>query len=170
MLSTILSCRKCGWRTTCGEDELARRLRTLGLLRRSPHPPTELVSELLRVNAHRLTCDTCHSVGLAIVEADDGGPASLYSPVILAGSENDGDWQQARLCQICREPIDPDRLEIFLDAKRCAKCQNTADQGAEADLPEFCPKCGALLEMRVSRGGGITRYRQFCTGQPSCRL
>ncbi len=165
-LSIILDCDNCNWRTVCGEDELARRLRTLGLLRRSPHPPTELVSELLRVNAHRLACDTCHSVGLAIVEADDGGPLVMNS----SSEDTDGDWQQARLCQICREPIDPDRLEIFPDAKRCATCQNASDQGAEADLPEFCPKCGALLEMRVSRGGGITRYKQFCTGQPPCRL
>ncbi|MDZ4657476.1 MAG: TraR/DksA C4-type zinc finger protein [Bythopirellula sp.] len=167
MLSTILACGKCGWRTTCGEDEIARRLRTLGLLRRSPHPPAELVSELLRVNAHRLTCDTCHNPGLAIVGADGGDP---HSPAILAGSEDVGDWQQAVLCQICREPIPPERVEIFPDAKRCAKCQDLADRGAEPVAPEFCPKCGALLEMRVSRGGGITRYKQFCTGQPPCRL
>lgn len=166
MLNAILCCRKCGWRTVCGEDELARRLRTLGLLRRSPHPPSELVNELLRVNVHRLACDTCHNVGLAIVEADDGDPLDIPSFY----DTGDADWQQARLCQFCRRPIDPDRLEIFPDAKRCAKCQNVADQGAEADVPEFCPKCGALLEMRVSRGGGITRYKQFCTGQPACRL
>ena len=160
-MPSILVCTKCGWRTTCGEDELARRLRILGLLRRSPHPPVELVSELLRVNVHRLQCDACHGTGLAIVGADDGGPS---------GSRDDSDWQQAVICQICREPIPPERVEIFPDAKRCAKCQDLADRGAEPTAPEYCPKCGALLEMRVSRGGGITRYKQFCTGQPPCRL
>jgi hypothetical protein len=165
MLSTILACAKCGWRTTCGEDELARRLRTLGLLRRSPHPPAELVSELLRVHVHRLSCDACHNTG-------------LYSPAVSAGawagsqavSDDDGDWQQARICEVCREPISPDRLEVFPTAKRCAKCQDLADRGAEPDPIEYCPKCGEVLEMRVSGGGGITRYKQFCTGNPPCRL
>jgi predicted nucleic-acid-binding Zn-ribbon protein len=163
MLSTILACAKCGWQTTCGEDELARRLRTLGLLRRAPHPPTELVSELLRLNVHRLACDACHYTG-------------LYSPAVSAGAgamadyEDDGDWQQASICEVCREPISPDRLEVFPTARRCAKCQDLADRGVEAAPIEYCPKCGAALEMRVSRGGGITRYKQFCTGNPPCRL
>jgi hypothetical protein len=161
MLSTILACAKCGWRTTCGEDELARRLRALGLLRRSPHPPTELVSELLRVNIHRLPCDACHNT-------------ALYSPAVSAGlsaePDDDGDWQQARICEVCREPISPDRLEVFPTARRCAKCQDLADRGTEPVVIEFCPKCGAVLEMRVSRGCGITRYKQFCTGNPPCRL
>jgi hypothetical protein len=159
MLSTILACSKCGWRTTCGEDEIARRLRTLGLLRRSPHPPTELVSELLKVYVHRLSCDACHSTG-------------LYSPAVPAGSDvdDDGDWQQARICEICRESISPDRLKVFPTAKRCVKCQDIADRGAEPDPIEYCPKCGAVLEIRVSCGGGITRYKQFCTGNPPCRL
>jgi ssDNA-binding Zn-finger/Zn-ribbon topoisomerase 1 len=166
MLSNILACDKCGWRTVCGEEELARRLRTLGLLRRSPHPPEELVGELLRVNVHRLACDACHQVGLIIGEAGDGRrPGS--APF---ADEDDGDWQQAVICQICRQPIPPERLEVFPDATRCAKCQSIADRGAEPAPPEFCPKCGALLEMRVSRGGGITRYKQFCTGNPPCRL
>lgn len=165
MLSTILACSKCGWRTVCGEEELARRLRSLGLLRRSPHPPPELVSELLRVNVHRLACDACHHVDVSIAAHSDGGPrrGSL-------SDEDDGDWQQAVICQICRQPIPPERLEVFPDATRCAKCQAVADRGAEPAPPEFCPKCGALLEMRVSRGGGITRYKQFCTGNPPCRL
>ena len=34
----------------------------------------------------------------------------------------------------------------------------------------FCPRCGSLVEIRVSRGSGITRYRRFCTGDPPCRL
>jgi hypothetical protein len=166
MLSTILACSKCQWRTVCGEEELARRLRTLGLLRRSPHPPSELVSELLRLNAHRLTCDACQHVGLTIVADSDGGRLGTAS----LAQEDDGDWQQAVICQICREPISPERLEIFPNSKRCAKCQDLADRGAEPEPPEFCPKCGALLEMRVSQGGGITRYKQFCTGSPPCRL
>lgn len=166
MLSTILACSKCQWRTVCGEEELARRLRTLGLLRRAPFPPPELLSELLRLNIHRLTCDACHHVGLIVAGADDSRSRDWVS---IAG-EDDGDWQQAVICQICQQPIPPERLEIFPNAARCAKCQDLADRGAEPAPVEYCPKCGALLEMRVSRGGGITRYKQFCTGSPPCRL
>ena len=165
MLSTILVCGKCGWRTVCGEDELARRLRVLGLLRRSPHPPPELVSELLRVNIHRLRCDACREPGLALVTGD-GSPRSKLARV----DDDEGDWQQAVLCQVCHEPIPPERLEVLPNATRCAVCQTLADRGGEPAPVEYCPKCGALLEMRVSRVSGITRYKQFCTGNPPCRL
>lgn len=163
MLSAILSCSKCGWRTVASEDELARRLRILGLLRRSPHPPPEIVTELLRANAYRLACDACHQTGLTIVGADDGGPLGNRAT-------DEGDWQQAVVCQICREPIPLERLEVFPKAKCCAKCQDVADKIGDPAAPEFCPRCGALLEIRVSRAGGITRYKQFCTGNPPCRL
>jgi hypothetical protein len=36
--------------------------------------------------------------------------------------------------------------------------------------PEYCPHCGSLVELRTTRGSGITRDRRFCTGNPSCRL
>lgn len=162
MLSTILACSKCHWRTTCGEEELARRLRTLGLLRRSPLPPPELVSELLRVNAHRLACDACHQTGLVIVAAGDGRTSGDFF-----ADDEAGDWQQAAICQVCRQPIPPERLEVFPAATRCAKCQDLADRGAEPAPPDYCPKCGALLEIRVARTGGITRYKQFCTALPA---
>jgi len=156
MLSETLRCGKCGWRTTCGEDELARRLRKLGLLRRATHPPEEMVSELLTTNSSRLTCDACGAVGLLIAPND----------------ENEGwdDWRQTVLCQICRQPIPPERLEVFPTSKRCVACQDATDRGQTFEEPEFCPKCGALVELRVSRGGGVTRYKRFCTGEPPCQL
>jgi len=156
MLSIALTCPQCGWRTTCGVDQLATRLRTLGLLRRAPHPPEELVTELLKTNLSRLPCDQCAATGLQIADNDDAHP--------------DDDWQQAVTCEVCRKPIPPERLEIFPTASRCVDCQNLADTGQEQDEPDFCPKCGALVELRVSRGSGTTRYKLFCTGNPPCRL
>lgn len=154
MISSLLSCPNCNWQTTCGEEQIATRLRTLGLLRRAPNPPEELVAELLRSNVSRLSCDQCASIGLLIAPADD----------------RDDDWQQAVVCEVCRKPIPLERLEIFPKAKRCVACQDVADRGEDQDEPDFCPKCGALVELRVSRASGITRYKQFCTGTPSCRL
>ncbi len=157
-MSAIIECNQCGWRTVCGHEDLARRLRNLGLLRRAPHPPADLVEELARSNLHRLVCDQCHAMGLAFVALDD------------VETDEAGDWQQAVLCEICRQPVPPERLEIFPKVRRCVSCQNASDRGMEPDAQEYCPKCGALLEVRVSQGGGVTRYKQFCTGQPPCRL
>ena len=155
MLSKQLKCPDCGWQTIGNEAELARRLRTLGLLKRAPSPPADLVCELLLTHASQLTCDACKSVGLRITDSQ---------------ADEQGDWQQAVVCEVCRQPIPPERVEIFPDARRCVTCQDVADRGAEPEEPEFCEKCGALVELRVSRGSGITRYKRFCTGSPSCRL
>lgn len=138
------------------QSEVETRLRTLGLLRRAPNPPGELVAELLRVNLSRLSCDECGCVGLALRDTDD--------------ADEWDDWQQAVLCEVCSQPISPERLEVLPEAKRCVGCQGAADRGEEVDEPDFCPKCGALVELRVSRGRGTTRYKLFCTGDPPCRL
>ena len=155
MLSARLTCPQCGWQTTCGEAEIARRLRVLGLLRRAAHPPEEMVRELLATNAARLKCDACSEAGLVSSEPE---------------ADSDDDWQQAVVCEVCRKPIPPERVEVFPDARRCVGCQDVADRGAEPDELEFCEKCGALVELRVSSGGGITRYKRLCTGSPPCRL
>jgi len=154
MLAANLTCSQCGWQTTCGEVEIARRLRVLGLLKRAANPSAELVRELLLANVRRLACDQCSSAGLVFSESN--------------AAEDWGDWQQAVVCEVCREPIPPERVEVFPEASRCMGCQDVADRGEEPEEPEFCEKCGSLVELRVSRGGGITRYKRFCTA--SCRL
>ena len=85
--------------------------------------------------------------------------------------EEPGDWQTAVFCEICREPIDPERLEAVPGTKRCAVCAAKVESGQLDEIePDYCPNCGALVEVRVSRGSGITRYKRVCTGEPPCRL
>jgi hypothetical protein len=139
-------------------------LRSLGLLRRAAHPPDELVRELLVANAGRLNCDQCRSVGLVISARSNGDFDVDFD------GEGEGDWQQAVTCEVCRVPIPPERLAVFADARRCVGCQDVADRGESPDEPEFCEKCGSLVELRVSHAGGMTRYKRFCTGIPACRL
>jgi hypothetical protein len=167
MLAANLVCLACRWQTRCGEVELARRLRTLGLFKRAADPPQELVRALLASHAAQLRCDQCGQVGLVAREASGSG-----SEIDQDGDPDDdqGDWQQAIVCQLCRQPIPPERVEVFPDAQRCAPCQDVADRGAEPEEPEFCEKCGSLVELRVSHAGGLARYKRFCTGSPSCRL
>ena len=144
--SKTLRCNSCGWQTTCGLDEVARRLRTLGLLKRAASPPDDLVCELLTANASRLVCDQCQKVGLVVGEPADAD-LDLYD-------NDDGDWQQAVVCEVCRQPIPPERVEIFPDARRCVACQDVADRGEEPEELEFCERCGSLVELRGQRGRG----------------
>lgn len=160
MLSANLKCLQCGWQTVCGEVEIVRRLRVLGQFKRATHPPEEMVRELLIANVGRLACDQCQSAGLVFSEPEESSDSHADA----------GDWQQAIVCEVCKKPIPPERVEVFPDAKRCVGCQDVADRGEEPEELEFCEKCGSLVELRVSRGGGITRYKRFCTGSPRCRL
>ena len=47
------------------------------------------------------------------------------------------DWQAAVLCEICREPIDPERLDAIPGTKRCAACQGKTEAG---QLDEIEPR------------------------------
>lgn len=156
MLSVQLECRHCQWWTLCGEAEIVRRLRAVGAFRRSAEPPEELVREVLRSHGPQLACDRCKETGLSVR--------------VDAAGDDAGEWDQVVLCEICRQPIPPERLEFNPRATRCAKCQDAADRGQSQAEPDYCPRCGAIMELRVSRGGGITRYKLFCTGNPPCRL
>lgn len=152
-----LTCSNCGWRTVCGRDDAIGRLRVMGLLRREKEPADAVVAELLIDTAPRMTCPLCKEKKLVARQA-------------LAEDDAD-DWQAAVLCEVCREPIDPERLEAMPGTKRCAKCQGKSEAGTLDEFePDYCPQCGAIVEIRVSRGSGITRYKRVCTGQPPCRL
>ena len=149
------------WRTVCGPADAASRLRLIGQLRREKEPDEDSLAELLIDAAPRMTCPGCRAKGtLHATHTDE-----------LPDEWDDRDWQAAVLCEVCREPIPPERLEVLPESRRCVTCQGQTERGTLPDEePEFCPKCGALVELRVSRGTGITRYKRFCTGVPACRL
>ena len=162
MFSIELSCRNCGWRTVCGPHEAEAQLRLIGLLRRDKDPDLDVLAELLASSAPRITCPTCKEKGT--LRATD---AAELDDELSA----DDDWQAAVLCEVCRDPIPPERLEALPNTRRCTACQGKAESGSlDIDEPDYCPKCGALVELRVSRGAGITRYKRFCTNSPPCRI
>ncbi len=159
MFSYELTCRNCGWRTICGRDDAVARLRIIGQLRREREPDDALIEALFVEGAGRMTCPLCKEKKL------------LARPSQAAVNEDDSDWQTAVLCEICREPIDPERVEAIPNTKRCASCATKVEQGQLDEIePDYCPNCGALVEVRVSSGSGITRYKRACTGNPPCRL
>jgi hypothetical protein len=156
VFSYEITCTNCGWRTVSGRDDAIARLRIIGMLRRETDPEEDVVGALLVEAAPRMTCPLCKEKKLTAQPAAD--------------EDIDDDWQAAVLCEVCREPIDPERLEALPGTKRCTACQGKAETGQLADEPDYCPNCGALIEVRVSRGSGITRYKRVCTGEPPCRL
>ena len=147
-----LQCEACTWQAVCGPLEIEKHLRSAGHLRRAERPAIELVRELLAGVAPQLLCPECGTAGLRMVPYQD-----------------EDDWATARRCEICRQPIPPERLEALPAAMRCLSCQQAEEQGRATSDVEYCPRCGAILELRVSRRGGLTRYKLFCTGQPPCR-
>jgi RNA polymerase-binding transcription factor DksA len=156
MFSFELTCRNCGWRTVCGRDDAIARLRLIGRLRREREPEDELIATLFVDAAPRMTCPLCKEKTL-FAQATNLDQAE--------------DWQTAVLCKVCREPIPAERLEAIPATKRCASCAAKAESHDLDEVdPDFCPNCGALIEIRVSRGGSITRYKRVCTGDPPCRL
>ncbi len=156
-----LSCVHCSWRTVSSEYETIKRLRSVGMLRHQAEPDEDLLAELLPLAAARMTCPACGAIGLQTGDGGDGGDADEWS---------ESGWHNAVACEICRQPIQPERLEAVPGATRCAACQTEAEAGREPEELDYCPKCGSLMMLRVGNAGGVTRYKLFCTGSPPCRL
>lgn len=143
-----LYCPACQHKKLVGYSEKLRTLHALGKLRRAKNPEPDLVQELFVTSLPQLSCSGCGSADL-----------ELRSQVV---EEEDPEfWGEARRCEVCREPLMPERLEIFPDTVRCAACLSKPDPETEDD---FCPSCGDRLTTRLA-GGGLTRYRRSC---PSC--
>ena len=138
-----LHCPICQQADRVDAECALRRLQELGKLRRENKPSSELVFELLRVTASDLTCNECGYRGLLLEEPDE-------------------DWQTTRVCNGCREPLSPDRLEIFPDATLCASCQHNTETNGDLGEQEYCPRCGGLMKLKQSGGSGLTRYRMVC--------
>ncbi|MEZ6117827.1 MAG: hypothetical protein R3C28_14830 [Pirellulaceae bacterium] len=137
-----LRCDECQWRKTVGPDDMVDRLRTMGRLRRDAKPDWEYVLELFRLESQNMTCGECGQQGL------------LVEPV----SDDFDDWGQPIKCEVCKAVIPPERIEIFPNSKRCAKCVDVSTEERE-----FCDYCGGLMKMAPSRGAGIVRYQMICS-------
>ncbi len=144
-----LTCSQCAWTTLCSDLDIIAWLQRHGRLRRAEQPGADLAAEMFRVTADRFACPECGAVGLAV-----GAP----------GEEDE--WTVGRACEVCRQPIAPERLEVFPDTRVCPACKDAEEKGESAEVPDYCPRCGAIMHLRPSRGAGISRYQMVC---PECR-
>ncbi|NQT39130.1 MAG: TraR/DksA C4-type zinc finger protein [Planctomycetes bacterium] len=147
-----LSCPACSWSETCGPPEVVAWMLRARKIRDGAPPEPEILCELFLAAASALTCPECGGAGLAVAEVDDGG-----------------DWPEPAACQGCGRPIPAERLEVLPGAELCAACQQDEEQGRGPKEVDYCPRCGSPMEVRASRGAGITRYLLVCTAIPRCR-
>ncbi|MEO8495207.1 MAG: TraR/DksA C4-type zinc finger protein [Planctomycetota bacterium] len=142
-----VTCPSCSMVERCGYAQMLTRLQSAGVMRRSKDPEPDLVRELFKSTACRFSCSTCEHVGMTVREAQD---------------DDGADWGGAVACKGCRQPIPRERLEIFPGTKLCAACQKKDDSGAN-DEPEYCPRCGNIMTVRLKNG--TSRYVMSC---PTC--
>jgi predicted RNA-binding Zn-ribbon protein involved in translation (DUF1610 family) len=148
-----LRCPACGWRETSGPAAIADRLRKLGKLRPRSEPEWAILEGLMAASAGDVACPECGRRGVGVAPAADP----------------DVKWPDVVACESCGGPIPAERLEVLPGATLCASCQGNEDRGAACGAVEYCPRCGSVMEPRLARGRGITRYVMTCTAAPPCR-
>ena len=149
-----LRCPDCGWRQTDGPAAIGQRLRRIGKVGPRSQPDWEILAALLLASTSQIECDGCGRRGVL------AGPAE--SP--------DAAWPDVVSCEACGKPIPPERLEALPGTTLCTACQSNDERGVRRpEAIEYCPRCGAPMEPKLSRDRGITRYLMTCTAVPPCR-
>lgn len=151
--SLLLRCTACNWSQALDEPGLVRWLAGHGQLRERTDTKGAMLRELALALVPGHACPRCAHVGLS---------AQLEDTDAL-------DWPTARRCEGCGGLIGELRLEVFPDARMCKPCQEQLDCGESPSTGEFCPRCGAAMIVRPSRGRGIRRYVLECSARPACR-
>jgi len=146
-----LRCSVCDWLQLCGPGMMRDWLRKVGKIRATSDMDSAILVELFCSCASQYVCPECGQHGLHVA------------------AETDEDWPQAVSCEVCSKPIPAERLAAIPGTTLCAVCQEKEEQGVDTTQPEYCPSCGALMIVRPSSSGGITRYVASCTGNPPCR-
>ncbi|MHB0959657.1 MAG: TraR/DksA family transcriptional regulator [Pirellulaceae bacterium] len=144
-----LTCSACGKHEIVGPLQMLERLRAAGMLKREKEPDWELVCELFRTQPALHSCVNC------------GSDAVLLAPYV----ERAEDWEETRRCERCQTKIPLDRLEVFPDTRLCVACQQRHDRDEPEGEPEYCPRCGTIMQLRLSRSSGIAHYLMYC---PAC--
>jgi hypothetical protein len=76
--------------------------------------------------------------------------------------EDEDAWGDVRSCERCGATIPAERLEVFPDTRLCVACQQRRDGGADEGEPEYCPRCGSIMRLQLSRKSGISRCVMRC--------
>jgi ssDNA-binding Zn-finger/Zn-ribbon topoisomerase 1 len=146
-----LSCGACGWAEQCSPVRAGEWLARAGRPRKAGLPETPILHELLRAAAPALVCPACGGAGLSSRPVAD-----------------EFDLPGERPCEACGQAIPAERVAALPKVTLCAKCAGAVERGGTPGPAEYCPRCGSLMELRPSRGAGITRYELRCTAGARC--
>jgi len=146
-----LSCRACHWAEQCSPVTAGQWLERAGRPRKAGLPETPILHELLRAAAPSLECPDCGEAGLR-----------------FARVEEDLEFATPRPCEACGKQIPAERLAALPKVKWCAACAGALERGASPGQQDYCPRCGSIMELRPSRGAGITRYELRCSSGARC--
>jgi len=149
-----LRCRGCLWNEVCGPAQMVTWLREAGKVRQGKDMELEILYEVFRASAPQFRCPKCDQVGLAVTTAVDVGAR----------------WPGAAACVKCGRPIAEERLQAVPGTNRCAACQGDQERGIRRPDKDFCPRCGAPMEVRAVTEGMRTRYVLGCSANPPCPL
>jgi hypothetical protein len=114
----------------------------------------EILFEVFRAAAGSFECPKCGGSGLAVTSTAD----------------ERAEWPGVAACAKCGRPIGSERLEAVPGTTCCAACQNDHEHGRTRADKDHCPRCGAVLEVRVVTQGDRTRYVMACSANPPCPL
>lgn len=139
-------CPHCDHHTFWGPEAMLARLREQGRMRRDKSPNIDTIWLLLESILDQVPCEACHQSGLELQDWSDDFDDDLG----------------VKPCQRCKQPIPRERLEALPGTTRCVACQGKPL--TPQDESDFCPRCGSHLSVSTSRGAGVTRYVQRCSG------
>jgi len=128
-------------------------LRKAGKVREGKAMEFEILYEVFRATAGQFDCPKCGHHGLSASNAVEAG-----------------DWPGGPECVKCGRPIGQERAEAMPGTRTCAACQQAAERGVQRQDQDYCPRCGARLEVRVVGQGNRTRYVLACSANPPCPL
>lgn len=139
-----LTCSGCGHQEVVSHEGMIERLRNVGMLRRELRPGADEVEALSSSAASRIACSEC-------------GTSGVTAEAVRA------DWESGVTCAACGRLIPAERVAAIPDTRFCVNCQDEGERGVQSEGEmEYCAKCGGLLEMRSSRGAGVTRWVMVC--------
>jgi len=142
-----LYCATCDWSEVITLSRAMVWLRRAKMSGAKSDPTPEEIRELLPVAAQRLECPDCGRQPLGIRAAED----------------DPSDWPEAAKCEVCGQPIPPERLEIMPGVKTCVACQSRDEKGEITAEVDYCPDCGSPMQLKARHGAGIARYVLYCS-------
>ena len=101
-------CTACDWQAVWGPEQMLDGLRELQILRREKQPDPQTIVLSGRRSRRAVAVRACRHAGLR------------FEP----WSDEFDDELPRRACEICGELIPKERLDIFPQATRCARCQD----------------------------------------------